>query len=566
MKILIAEDSFSDRLILKKIIEGQGHEVIEAENGVQALEVCQNELPDLVLLDALMPKLDGFEVARQLKQQYDTHYLPIIFITSLNDPESLVKCIDSGGDDFFIKPFNRTILAAKINAFQRTKDLYQTVSEQKQKIEYHTQHLLQEQRVAKRIFDNIAHKGALDEPYIRYEVSPMSVFNGDILLAAKRPQGGLNVFLGDFTGHGLAAAIGAMPASDIFFRMTTKGFELYEIVQEMNTRLNSILPTGFFCCAAAAEIDFEGNCMKFINCGLPDAYIIDRNTGEVDALSSTHLPLGILSNDKLNIQIELLPFKEGASLFLCSDGVIEAENDQGEMFGQERLLVALCEGAAAGDAFGKVHEYLKPFHRSREQADDVTYIEVRNHKEFEPVVFHEVDEVFSKAGPSDSTFSLSLGPHSLRNFNPLPVLTQHLMEIGNLRSYRTQILTILTELYSNALEHGVLGLSSSMKKSAHGFAEYYRLREQRLEQLQDGYINISVSHFNESHGGRLEIIVEDSGKGFNYHELSKKASEQGLSGRGYLLIYRLADSLEFSNNGSRVKVIFSWIARRNNDL
>ncbi len=565
MKILIAEDNFSDRLILKKIIESQGHEVLEAEDGVQALAACNEAPPDLVLLDALMPGIDGFEVARYLKKQYSAHYLPIIFITSLTDTESLVKCIESGGDDFFTKPFNQVILNAKINAFQRAKELYHTVTEQKNEIEYHTQHLLQEQRVAKRIFDNIAHKGALDEPYIRYEVSPMSVFNGDILLAAKRPLGGLNVFLGDFTGHGLAAAIGAMPASDIFFRMTTKGFELYEIIQEMNTRLNSVLPTGYFCCAAVAEIDFDNNSMKFINCGLPDAYIINRNTGELESLHSTHLPLGILDNDKLNVQIDMRPFKEGESLFICSDGVIEAEDDTNQMFGEHRLLEALKEGATSGCAFEQVHERLKPFHRSREQADDVTYIEVKNHKEYEFDVFHTVDEVFSKAGPSDSTIEFSLGPNSLRNFNPLPVLTQHLMSIGNLRSYRTQVLTILTELYSNALEHGVLGLNSELKKSAHGFAEYYRQREQRLKSLQQGFVNICISHLNESHGGSLEIIVEDSGKGFDYQSVKVQSSQDGLSGRGYPLIYRLADSLEFSNNGSRVKVVFKWKARRSTE-
>lgn len=562
MKILIAEDNFTDRLILKKIIENQGHQAIEAENGIKALEACENSPPDLVLLDALMPGIDGFEVARSLKKQYSSHYIPIIFITSLTDTDSLVRCIESGGDDFFVKPFNQVILNAKIDAFQRAKELYQTVIEQRDEIEFHTQHLLQEQHVAKKIFDNIAHKGALDEPYIRYEVSPMSVFNGDILLAAKRPLGGLNVLLGDFTGHGLAAAIGAMPASDIFFRMTTKGFELYEIIQEMNARLNTVLPTGFFCCAAVAEIDFENNSMKFINCGLPDAYVINRNTGEIENLPSTHIPLGILGNDKLNAQIEVRPFKEGESLFICSDGVIEAENDSGEMFGEERLLVALCEGASGGCAFEKVHESLKPFHRSKQQADDVTYIEVKNHKEYEIDVIHEVDEVFSTAGPSDSTLEFSLGPNSLRNFNPLPVITQHLMSIGNLRSYRTQVLTILTELYSNALEHGVLGLNSELKKSAHGFSEYYRLREQRLKELKEGFVNISISHLIEAHGGSLEIVIEDSGKGFDYQLVKKQASQDGLSGRGYPLIYRLAESLEFSNNGSRVKVGFKWKARR----
>jgi len=558
VNILIAEDNFTDRLILRKLVEAQGHQVVEAENGFIALERIEESLPDIILLDAMMPELDGFEVAQRVKANYPAHYIPIIFITSLSENDSFVKCIESGGDDFFTKPFNKVILQAKISAFQRAKNLYETVIKQKQEIEFHTEHLIQEQQVAKKIFDNIAHKGALAEPYIQYAVSPMSIFNGDILLAAKRPLGGINVFLGDFTGHGLPASIGAMPASDIFFGMTAKGFELYEIVQELNSRLHAILPTGFFCCGLMAEIDFEESSLKLWNGGLPDAYILDKKSGEVQELPSNHLPLGILSEEQFKINLDVRSFEHGQSLFVYSDGVIEAENAEGELFGRDRLLVALCESVTEGRGFSTVKKAIKSFVGEMEQGDDITYIEVKNHEELNYESFNQVAGHFHISGPSDSSFVLTLGPESLKSFNPLPALSQHLMEIGSLRSYRTQVLTILTELYSNSFEHGVLGLSSELKKSADGFAEYYRQREKRIKELADGYVKISMEHENIERGGRLVIEVCDSGDGFDYNKLQNSFDEKYLSGRGYPLINQLAESIEFFDNGSRVKVVYKW--------
>ncbi len=558
MRILIAEDNFTDRLILKKIVEDQGHDVIEAQNGREALDFYERYLPELILLDALMPEMDGFEVAQRIKSS-ETKFIPIIFITSLTETEALIKCLDAGGDDFFVKPFNKVVLQAKIKAFERTQQLYSTVRQQHDKLQFHSEHLIQEQKVAKRIFDNVAHKGALEESYIQYSVSPMSIFNGDILLAAIRPLGGLNVFIGDFTGHGLPAAIGALPVSEIFFDMTEKGFELYEIIREINNRLNFILPTGFFCCAIAMQIDFENNTLQFWNGGLPEAYTIDKNTGNVEALPSTHLPLGILNKESFKVNMEVRSFNEGESIFAYSDGLIEAENEHQEQFGRDRLLIKICEAASESAVFQSVQNAIESFHLSNEQGDDITFVEIKNHKEVFEGVFDTLEEELKVTGPSDAFCHLRLGVESLKSYNPLPYLTQLLMEIGNLRSYSTQVLTILTELYSNALEHGVLQLSSDLKNSPDGFAEYYRQREQRLSELKDGFVSIKIEHENLSDGGCLTIWVHDSGAGFNYKKMMDKSREKKtLSGRGYPLIVRLAESVEFSEGGTRVKVVYNW--------
>src|SRR5690554_3012230 len=224
LKVLLAEDSASDRLILARLVSRLGHNVIEAEDGTEAVELFRETQPDLVLLDALMPRMDGMEAARQIKALAGERLVPLIFLTSLSGAGDLARCLEAGGDDFLVKPYNRVILEAKINAFNRMRALHQALSDQRDHIRRQNQQMLDEQRTARRVFDNVAHTGCLNAPHIRYHASPLSVFNGDVLFAAERPGGGTLIFLGDFTGHGLPAAIGAMPVAEIFYGMATKGF------------------------------------------------------------------------------------------------------------------------------------------------------------------------------------------------------------------------------------------------------------------------------------------------------------------------------------------------------
>ena len=128
LKILIADDSNSDRLLLRVIIEKQGHPALLATDGLEAVEAFRNDSPDIILLDALMPNMDGFEAARQIKTASGEDFVPIIFLTSLNEADSLAQCLEAGGDDFLTKPYNSVILQAKINAFSRMRRLYSSIS------------------------------------------------------------------------------------------------------------------------------------------------------------------------------------------------------------------------------------------------------------------------------------------------------------------------------------------------------------------------------------------------------------------------------------------------------
>ena len=138
LTVLIAEDSAADRLLLSTIVRRQGHEVLTAANGAEAVEVFRREQPHLVLMDAMMPVMDGFEAARQIKTLAGESLVPIIFLTSLTESEALARCLEAGGDDFLAKPYNQVILTAKIKAMDRLRRLQATVLQQRDLIARHS--------------------------------------------------------------------------------------------------------------------------------------------------------------------------------------------------------------------------------------------------------------------------------------------------------------------------------------------------------------------------------------------------------------------------------------------
>lgn len=559
LTILVADDTDTDRLILETIVRKEGHTVVSAKDGVEAVALFEKERPNLVLLDALMPKLDGFGAARQIKALAGEQLVPIIFLTSLTDTASLVQCLDAGGDDFLSKPYNRVILQAKIKAFNRMSEMHGTMLEQRDQIVLHNEHLLQEQTVAKQVFDNIAHSGCLDASNVKHFLSPLAVFNGDVLLAAMRPSGSMMVLLGDFTGHGLPAAIGAMPLASTFYGMAHKGFAMTDILREINGKLKSILPVGVFCCATIIDMNFHKGTMKVWNGGLPECYLYRANTAEIEPVRSTHLPLGVL--DRKSFKDDCLTFELACDdrFYMWSDGIHEARDTRGEMFGEERLQQVFKSGIDADKLFEGILSQVQSFIGEGEKDDDLSLIEIRME---DPENIHSKAVDFSSCGGTglmEWDLKFEVKPSSFRFFDPLPLLLNILVEVPGLSRHSGELYTILSELYNNALEHGVLGLDSSLKKTSDGFAEYYRLRQERLENISDGYVRFCLEHKTGDNGGSLVLTISDSGKGFDYQQaIVCDLKTEGYCGRGIPLLLKMCQGLEYLGNGNEVRAIFEW--------
>ncbi len=122
-KILVVDDHPSSRMTAVALLSVEGYDVLEAENGAAALKNVQESAPDLILLDVMMPGMDGFEVCRLLKQDEQTRLIPVVFVTALNDRRARLRGIESGGDDFLTKPFDQLELSARVKSLIRQKRL-----------------------------------------------------------------------------------------------------------------------------------------------------------------------------------------------------------------------------------------------------------------------------------------------------------------------------------------------------------------------------------------------------------------------------------------------------------
>ncbi len=122
-RILIVDDIPQNLILLETHLSNQGYEVIKARSGKEALEKVKEDSIDLVLLDVMMPGMDGYEVCRKIKEDEDTRIIPVVMVTALKDVEDKIKGIEAGADDFISKPYNKLELLTRVRSLLRVKKL-----------------------------------------------------------------------------------------------------------------------------------------------------------------------------------------------------------------------------------------------------------------------------------------------------------------------------------------------------------------------------------------------------------------------------------------------------------
>lgn len=409
--------------------------------------------------------------------------------------------------------------------------------------------------VTKHLFERIARMGKYDLPGLTVIRQEMGSFCGDLILSAPRPSGGVNILLGDFVGRGLPAAVGALPVAEVFYGMTEKGFGLSDIIEEINKKLLFILPRGLFCAACLIELEQEGKMLAIWNGGLPDLLVLDKESNIKHRVSSAHIPLGVSKTEKIDLETVFVEVEEGDKVFCCSDGLVNALDQNNIAFGQQKIERLLIQGTDLEKLASTVEEYIA----DTSQTDDVTLFEldISQIQNYDATSLKNSVQV--SFPPSQWQVDFNFSAHVLRQVDLVPLLINMLMQIQAPHEHKQRIYTVLAELCSNALEHGVLQLESSMKKSANGFADYYALRGQRLAELEDAYIKISLKNEPCEQGGKLTIRVEDSGEGFDYEQRAHNLAEnKKLCGRGEGLLQQLCSEYFFSGKGNIVHAVYLW--------
>ena len=556
--VLVVDDDAASRTLLRELVLLEGCDVIEAADGSEALAACEAHRPDMVLLDVLMPGMDGPDVARRLRRRSEEDAIvPIIFVTAVDDEAQLAECLAAGGDDFLVKPYSRAVLAAKLRAWMRTRELHEEVRRQRDALAAHKRRRDYEDELAKSVFARLVARGEEDPPNLRRLQVPAAEFCGDLVLAARTPDGRQRLLVGDFTGHGLPAALGAVPTADIFYAMTAKGFPLAAVADTIDRRLRQGLGPCMFLAAALIEISPELELVRALNAGLPDVLVLHTEEGRLWRVPADEPPLGVAGVERA-WEPRRWRLDPAERIFVYSDGLLEAPlRDGGGTLGEEGLE-ALLLAHGAGDTVAALRARLC-LDCPEGVSDDVTFVELGCAGLTVPV--RGPRRAPAAADRGRWRVELEVGPELLRHGDPVLALMAFLDEAHALGPHRDALFVVLRELVANALEHGLLGLDSAAKADAEGFAAYYAERDRRLGALREGSIRLRLEHEPRADGGAFRLTVEDTGPGFDIDRLARAdAPATAAHGRGLALVRALCERLEHRGRGNVAEAVYAWQA------
>ena len=554
----MADDKPENILLLKAYLTREGYEVVTANDGLEAVRSCQQGLPDLIIMDAAMPGMNGFEATREIRRLYPNQWIPILFLSAYASDENQARGLGAGGDDYLSKPVNLAILSEKIKAMRRIADMQTRIIDYAARLEDNIEQSHIDQNLAKHLLERIIRTDETAEHTVQSWVSPAANFSGDVVVTTRGPSGALYVMMVDATGHGLAAAISIIPVIEAFYRLTEKGFSVASIVRELNRKIHNLMPRDRFVAAAIASIDSAEHSIQLWNGGNPTVRFLNAAGAVLREWPSAHPPLGVLPNKDLQPVPEIYSWSEPGQLIMYTDGMIEAESPEKDVFGDDRVLRILT-GNPPDRRFGALIEAVRSHIGNQAAMDDISLVAIECTDLPLPLPAHDESDqphVPVLDGPSWKV-ALTLNAQELKTLDIVPLLMGWLDNLHLEERHRGTAFIVLAELLNNAIDHGLLEMDSTLKHAPDGFERYMTLRAERLAALHAGAIDITIQHLFQHGAPRLLVNVRDSGPGFDYQYMLARAAMPDTApfGRGIMLLRTLTPTLEYRGTGNEVSAV-----------
>ena len=559
LSILIVDDTLTNAKQLEAVARKLGHTSILASDGLEAIEKFKSHHPDLIFMDVMMPVMDGITAVQHIRALPTEKWTPIVFFSALDQMQDIVRGLEAGGDDYIVKPASLQILRAKINSYSRVLSLQQEVQANAEELRNWRLDAEEQTRLGAHVMARLTDASGLRDSMIRHFNMPAETFSGDLLCAARAPGEVLNVLLADAAGHGLAAALTAMPLTQAFYSMTAKGFPLPSIAEELNRKLKAILPSDRFVAATLASIDVRNQTVEVWNGGNPDAMFVNARGEVAMRWASNHPPLGIMPDKLFSGMTETVVFHEPGDLVLCSDGLTEAENPAGEWFAIKGVHECMARETTSDRRFTSLLSGVEAHLDGHPGRDDISALLVsvpidrRRQLRFDaPIPAHQ--------GPLDEwSLNLSFGAQELRYIDVVPAALGFVTQLHTLKPHQGALFLIFSELFNNALDHGLLGLDSATKSWIGGFEVYMRQRTERLAKLRNGRIDVAFLLHQDESRAVLDISMTDTGPGFDFEKRLHDSDALGAGnelayGRGIALVKNLCEQVVYSGNGNKVWV------------
>ncbi|RMF18533.1 MAG: fused response regulator/phosphatase [Gammaproteobacteria bacterium] len=539
MLILVVDDDASLREWVRIHLEELGHRVAEAESGLAAVESVQRERPDVVLLDILMPGMDGCQTALRLRKACPQPYLPILFFTAISDAGTLSRCLEIG-DGFIQKPVDIRVLRAKLEAFDRWSRMAYRLQRQNRKLQEYRARTEQEIEVCRHILRQALSANRESLPGIRTLHTEASTLGGDLLLMHERPDGGAYILIGDFTGYGLSAMVAALPVYERFFELARRGSSVMLMARELNALLNAALPPQMFMAATLAEVDAARRHVSLWCGGLPDGKVFNVDGELVEYLNSAHPPLGVLADHRFQSYARTLTLQSGDRLYLYTDALPESPVE-GTPLGESRVQSLLAE---PGDALQRVRDALVRGSLDEQAAlRGMTLVEVLGG------VQGQARGLASRtvSQPHLPAFCLkwTIAGDALRGESPLGAVIAWCEQVPALREQLAAIQLVLTELFQNVRDYQLLGVPPR-REYYEQLEAWERQQQEALSRLTSGTVDVVLESLSDGH---LTVSVTGRRDGV---DLDKP--EISGWGRGLSMVAELAGHVEAIEGGLRARL------------
>lgn len=393
-RILIVDDNETNRDLLSRQIEAQGYQAITAADGKQAIKMIQTGSYDLILLDIIMPELDGYEVLRWIRNS-SWRYLPTIMISALDEMDSVVRCIEMGAEDYLAKPFNPILLKARIGACleqKRLRDresLYlaqlaeanEKITSLNSRLEAENMRLSSELEITKRLQMMLLPKekelSQIENLEIAGFMEPAEEFGGDYYDVLQH-HGRITIGIGDVTGHGLESGVLMLMVQTAvrtlmennetepkkFFEVLNR--TIYKNVQRMDSNKNLSL----------CLVNYHQGLLSLS--GQHEELVVVRSNGAIERIDTVDLgfPIGLeetIEDFVFQAQVQL---NTGDVVVLYTDGVTEAENNLGDQYGLENLCAIVKQSCqqSAQDIKQSIIANLRSHIGVQKVYDDITLV------------------------------------------------------------------------------------------------------------------------------------------------------------------------------------------------
>lgn len=372
--ILVVDDVPGNLQLLARILRKENYQIALADNGKKALSIIDKKKPALILLDIMMPFMDGFEVCKYLKADDETKDIPIIFISALDDVQKKVKAFKIGGVDYITKPFIKEEVLARIRTHiaidasrKEINNLYESLNEQIKQAKY-----LHEQFLPTSLPNKIGYK-------ISSYYHPADNIGGDFYQFNSFNKTKF-FYLSDVIGHGLdGALVNIFTREQIYYYLMKQisndhPINLSELLNVLNKKfINQNFPEDYYSCLIIGTFDVENKQITLANAGIHKLPLIIRKNGEVESIDIIGRPIGLFQNF---FEYKTCTFEvaDEDKLFISSDGIYDLVNKKANQYSDS--LINLIKTNSLHSGLFLTHlikkNYMK-FIDYENPNDDITY-------------------------------------------------------------------------------------------------------------------------------------------------------------------------------------------------